>query len=277
MTLKDEISIIVQRNSGRRKNIQRDTLIVLEYYGMGESPHISLQEVGKKHGISSRERPRQIISEFFTNNIQDRDLKSLKGIISILNEKQGWLSCEFQKKIFPLIESVISLSGLVNLINEVFPHDQILVCDHSLNIVKGENINKDNLVVLNNLNYTRLKPLIQKLLKLPGKIGLCTVDKALSHIKPNSLDKEFIINTLHHHPDIALIDDEELWSIKNNADAIFEENRICFVCVSRAKRVCILMNSTYYTEMDYRYGEERIKRYYPSRYINQLKDMCINK
>ena len=65
------------------------------------------------------------------------------------------------------------------------------------------------------------------------------------------------------------------WSIKNNSDAIYEENRICFVCVSRAKRVCVLLNSNYYKEMDYRYNEERVKRYYPSRYIKQLKDKCI--
>jgi len=62
------------------------------------------------------------------------------------------------------------------------------------------------------------------------------------------------------------------WAIKSNPDAIFEENRICFVCVSRAKRVCILMNSNYYAEWNHYYGREETKRYYPSRYIKQLKD-----
>ena len=62
------------------------------------------------------------------------------------------------------------------------------------------------------------------------------------------------------------------WAIEKEPNKINEENRICFVCVSRAKRVCILMNSNYYTEMDYRYNEERRKRYYPSRYIGQLKE-----
>lgn len=60
------------------------------------------------------------------------------------------------------------------------------------------------------------------------------------------------------------------WRIKKEPDAIKEENRICFVCVSRAKRVCILMHSDYYIEKKYN-GEMQRKRYQPSRYLNQLK------
>ena len=54
-------------------------------------------------------------------------------------------------------------------------------------------------------------------------------------------------------------------------EALKESNRICFVCVSRAKRVCILMYSNYYNERDYRYNETRSKKYYPSRYLLQLQ------
>jgi len=61
------------------------------------------------------------------------------------------------------------------------------------------------------------------------------------------------------------------WRIKKDPEAINEENRICFVCVSRSKRVCILMHSKYYDEMNYYYNEIKTKRYYPSRYIGQLK------
>ncbi|MFR3884086.1 MAG: ATP-dependent helicase [Lachnospiraceae bacterium] len=61
------------------------------------------------------------------------------------------------------------------------------------------------------------------------------------------------------------------WYVDKNPKALFEENRICFVCISRAKRVCILMHSNYYDEYDYRYDSICSKRYYPSRYINELK------
>lgn len=61
------------------------------------------------------------------------------------------------------------------------------------------------------------------------------------------------------------------WWTDNDPEALSESNRICFVCISRAKRVCILMHSNYYNEMDYRYNEIRCKRYYPSRYLLQLK------
>lgn len=61
------------------------------------------------------------------------------------------------------------------------------------------------------------------------------------------------------------------WWTDSDPQALSESNRICFVCVSRAKRVCILMHSNYYNEMDYRCNEICCKRYYPSRYLLQLK------
>ena len=65
------------------------------------------------------------------------------------------------------------------------------------------------------------------------------------------------------------------WRVDKDPKALEESNRICFVCVSRAKRVCILMHSSYYNEMDYRYGEICCKRYYPSRYLLQLRKKFI--
>lgn len=60
------------------------------------------------------------------------------------------------------------------------------------------------------------------------------------------------------------------WKSKNDLNILNEENRICFVCVSRAKRVCIFLHSTYYKEMYY--GKEQIKRYKPSIYLRKLKE-----
>ena len=55
---------------------------------------------------------------------------------------------------------------------------------------------------------------------------------------------------------------------KNDSRLLEEANRLCFVCVSRAKRVCILMRSSYYT-IETKNGPWR-KTYYPSRYWKQL-------
>lgn len=56
--------------------------------------------------------------------------------------------------------------------------------------------------------------------------------------------------------------------VKNNPKQLEETNRLCFVCVSRAKRVCILMRSNYY-EINTSNGPWR-KRYDASRYWTQL-------
>lgn len=55
---------------------------------------------------------------------------------------------------------------------------------------------------------------------------------------------------------------------KNDSRLLAEANRLCFVCVSRAKRVCVLMRSNYYT-LDTKNGPWR-KMFYPSRYWKRL-------
>lgn len=62
------------------------------------------------------------------------------------------------------------------------------------------------------------------------------------------------------------------WWTDNDPEALRESNRICFVCVSRAKKMCILMHSNYYNELDYSDNKIHRKRYYPSRYLVQLKN-----
>lgn len=52
---------------------------------------------------------------------------------------------------------------------------------------------------------------------------------------------------------------------RKNSDELKETKRICFVCVSRAKRVCVLMHSNIYHEF------EKDKHYHPSRYLLALK------
>lgn len=58
------------------------------------------------------------------------------------------------------------------------------------------------------------------------------------------------------------------YRVKKNPKLLEEANRLCFVCVSRAKRICILMRSNYYT-IETKKGLWR-KLYYPSRYWKQL-------
>ena len=55
----------------------------------------------------------------------------------------------------------------------------------------------------------------------------------------------------------------------NDPKLLEETNRLCFVCVSRAKRVCILMRSNYYT-IKKKDGTLWRKRYCPPRYWTQL-------
>lgn len=184
--------------------------------------------------------------------------------------------------------------------NKYFSEKEILqMKKHLLDILCGSMEQKENLkewihYILRGLNIGNL---LEKSEYMPDeKDNLCKLYKEVSDSKykdynTNKFSKigkpenQITITTRHSSKGLEFevvvmmgMDEDHFpsWSIKSDPNAIFEENRICFVCVSRAKRVCILMNSNYYKEMDYRYNKEIIKEYYPSRYIKLLKDISMN-
>lgn len=163
-----------------------------------------------------------------------------------------------------------------------------------LDVLNGSIVQKDNLkewihYILRNL---KVGDLLEKSEYMPDeKENLCKLYKEVSDDKYKDYginkfskigkpENQITITTRHSSKGLEFevvvmmgMDEEHFpsWAVKNNPNAIFEENRICFVCVSRAKRVCILMNSNYYTEWNKYYGNQK-KRYFPSRYIQQLKN-----
>lgn len=166
---------------------------------------------------------------------------------------------------------------------------------HFLDVLSDSMGEKDNLKewIHYILRELKIGNLLEKSENMPDeKENLCKLYKEVSGEKYKDYDtkkfakigkpeNQITITTRHSSKGLEFevvvmmgMDEEHFpsWAIKSNPDAILEENRICFVCVSRAKRVCILMNSNYYTEWNYYYGREQTKRYYPSRYIKQLKD-----
>lgn len=180
--------------------------------------------------------------------------------------------------------------------NKYFSEKEILQMKKNLLDVLSDSIEqKDNLKEWIHYILRKLKvgDLLEKSEHMPDeKNNLCNLYKEVSDHKYKDYDtnkfakigkpeNQITITTRHSSKGLEFevvimmgMDENHFpsWTLQYDPDVIYEENRICFVCVSRAKRVCVLMNSTYYTEMDYRYNEERVKRYYPSRYIKQLKE-----
>lgn len=58
--------------------------------------------------------------------------------------------------------------------------------------------------------------------------------------------------------------------IQENTPEMDEQNRICYVCVSRAKKECILLYSEYYTIYSEKYNKSFTKKQQPSKYWNIL-------
>lgn len=183
--------------------------------------------------------------------------------------------------------------------NKYFSEKEILQMKKNLlDVLCNSKEQKDNLKewIHYILRELKIGDLLEKSEHLPDeKDNLCKLYKEVSDDKYKDYDtnkfskigkpeNQITITTRHSSKGLQFevvvmmgMDEEHFpsWILKYNPDAIYEENRICFVCVSRAKRICILMNSNYYLEWDYRYNEEKVKRYYPSRYLSQLKSVVL--
>lgn len=101
------------------------------------------------------------------------------------------------------------------------------------------------------------------------------IDKFCKIGKP---DNQIVISTRHSSKGLEFeavvmmgMEEEHFpnYHAANDSKLLEETNRLCFVCVSRAKRVCILMRSNYYT-IKKKDGTLWRKRYCPSRYWTQL-------
>jgi DNA helicase-2/ATP-dependent DNA helicase PcrA len=60
------------------------------------------------------------------------------------------------------------------------------------------------------------------------------------------------------------------FNIQENSPEMEEQNRICYVCISRAKKECILLYSEYYTTYSAKFGKSYTHKQQPSKYWNLL-------
>lgn len=177
--------------------------------------------------------------------------------------------------------------------NKFICEDEILLIKkHLIDILLASKEKKDSLKewILFFVKALKLPDLLRNSEQYPDEIdNLNELYKEVSNKKYKDYDtnkfsklgkpeKQITITTRHSSKGLEFevivmmgMDEDHFpgWRIKKNPDAIKEENRICFVCVSRAKRVCILMHSNSYIED--KFGKKQIVKYLPSRYFIELR------
>lgn len=236
--LREDIEEIVKRSSKRkRKNEERDTQIVCEYFGMGEFMYPTHEVVGEKYGFVNRERTRQIIGQYFLENITVNDLESIKIIVNILNKEPGWLVREFVEKISSIVGAQINIKGLINLLNTLKYTDELVICSCDFTNISAKDLSNNNLVIIKKKKQSRLKKTMNKLYTLPGMNGLYNLEFALSSVVENK-EKCFFKKVIELDDKVSIV---KGWYLVEKRDNVIVNSleKITNVCNSVKKDVLV--------------------------------------
>lgn len=230
--LKNKIIEISERDVKRKDiNAKRDLDIIYDYYGLGDKTIFSYDDIGKKHGVNTRERVRQIIQRKFLNKITIVDFEDISKIIDTYNTKIAWCSNDFLEMVEGYlgkgeVSNIKSFIRLLNLCNEKFNGNKPLIkmYNHKMMEVSEKEFltSKDTFIISDSNNAMNIKTEIINIssgLANSGSSGLFHLNDALSKIK-DFKTRQFILYFMKNSDTFVVIDDA--WFILEG-----KENIIC--------------------------------------------------
>ena len=239
MTLEQTIrSIINPSSAGRTGNHERDTGLILCYYGFDDEPCPTMDEVGEKYEIGTSsgrkaERVRQIINHKLKLRTDQLNLPAFEQLKRVLHSLKNTVSRE--RAVFDLLlenklitqpkskKSIPSIYGLRRLLNHLALNDGYDLYDTELNKLTREQVQQGHEGwLIHSSIYKALNKSTNLLTRLPGRYGVCD----LGAIKKSDLPKSPYFKE-------AL----EMVICRDNCWVDQREKPLCFTLVDRENRL----------------------------------------
>lgn len=199
MNLKIYLSDFVARseiNKREKKLIDRDILIIFDFFGLTDNKIPNFQTVGDRFSLS-REYIRQRIKLKIKDEIKDTDRELLKGHLKVLQNKKiitfNDLKAKLEKKsFFPNEMNVLGFFNLLAIFEIEYPFE-IYNFEFKKATKKDFDLLNDFLIVNKN-NIKSIKVILQKIFKQPGINGLINLNEFRDSIDDISFEYlEYIV------------------------------------------------------------------------------------
>lgn len=232
----------------KRKTKTRDIAIVLDFYGFGETPHPTYQEIADRRGGLTRERVRQLLDQSFRNHIQKDDLPMSCNVGEIL----GQIRCAtLQYVATQLADQELAgerahVVGLLNLAKDLGYAEDHELHDYNLVPLSRHGTRRLEGLIVGQQDRDRYKALIFEARGLAGRHGLVMFN-SLQQELGDSEDTDQLIRLIRATPEVVVVESEgRAWYIyenRSNKLINFAEKAFSLGDRYRIDRLCEIMES----------------------------------
>lgn len=177
MSVEIELIDFLNRSLKELPKKSRDIALIEYYYGLREDVWPTYEATAERYGLTSRERPRQIIDSKFRSQVEPTDLPSAiqcaQQIASQPILRLDRISASLKK--LGLVQAQVNI-GLINLL-----HDLDLCTDYEIytpqleKTTRGTYSSSLNLFLINKASLPSLKAALNRAKKLPRSHGIARV------------------------------------------------------------------------------------------------------
>ena len=206
-----------------RENKSRNIKAVLNYYGFGELASPTLEQIGIRLSIGTRERVRQVINANFKEPVELRQLHVATRIFEIIQSHQCVPIPEIRTQLVRegLASQNTTLRGLLNLARDLKTCEGYDLYDSSLKKLSRSEAEFDSKTFLVHKDtLVKLQKSLKRARTLVGLLGLAKFDYLRSELGDGvETETDRLIQFIRGAPDACIILDEgEEWYIFEDRD-----------------------------------------------------------
>lgn len=205
----------------RQREKSRNTQIVLNYYGFGDLPWPTLEDIANQFSMGNRERIRQIINSSFRDHISDEQLPIANSTFLEI-EKYTVVSIPELRKILltkGLASAGTTVRGVLNLARDLNRCKEYDLYDTSLDRVSRFEAEFDsNTFLIHSDALAELKAGLKKARTLPGQLGLSRFEYLRSELGDGESLKR-LLSFIRESPETVRISaNSQNWYIYEDRD-----------------------------------------------------------
>jgi len=203
-----------------RTNKPRNTRIVLDYYGFGDLPWPTLEEIAIRFSLT-RERVRQIITDSFKREANTAQLPIASAVFDAIERHELAPVSELRVELMDqgLASADTTIQGVLHLAHDLGRCNGYHLYDSSLRrVVRSEAEFESNTSLVNPNVLSELRSGLRQARTLPGLLGLARFEDLRTRIE-NAEIAERVISFVNESPDAVKVNaGDERWYVYEDRD-----------------------------------------------------------
>ena len=223
MNIENELIAFLDGQIRSHSAIDRDRNIemIAYFYGFRGSSWPTLDETAEHYGVGTRERVRQIVKKYFVGSVTATDIPSIGAVRHLIERKKYWLHSDLDESIeeLRLAGDNFSIQGLFNLMNDLKISHGYEIYTPDLKKATRWSVHKfDENFILRRSDIPKVKALLGKAKRLPGRCGIARLDYLESE-KEYTAYRTLIENLIKLSPTAWIRQDNDvLWYLFEGGD-----------------------------------------------------------